>query len=73
MASCKRQGTSSIAIQVGYNRLGLCSSRSRSVTSGHIVIDWNNYRPPTMRDLAAERNRTFAARRTFSYELFLNV
>jgi len=47
--SCKRQVTPSTAIQVGYNRLGQCSSRSRSVISGHILIGSNNFRSPTRR------------------------
>ena len=42
--SYKRQVTSLTAIQVGRNRLGYRSSRSRSVTSEHTVIGSNNYR-----------------------------
>src|SRR5580693_5050014 len=34
------------AIRVGHNRLDERSSRSRSVTSAHIVISSNNFRSP---------------------------
>jgi hypothetical protein len=42
--SVKRWVTSSTAIQMDHNGLGQRSPRSRSVTSGHIVISSNNYR-----------------------------
>jgi hypothetical protein len=42
-APVKRRVTASTAIQVGYHKLGQCSSHLRSVTCGLIVISSNNF------------------------------